>query len=79
MVIILNSVGSVFNDETGIVYPMFQDGTYNANDEVNGTVLQECDEEWFDALDEADRKVVVFYMWLLYKHGTIFNGLPNRY
>jgi hypothetical protein len=78
MIIVLNSVGCLLNDETGMVYPMTHDGTYDADNAV-GTVLQECDEEWFDALNEADRNVVVFYMWLLYKHGTIFNGLPNRY
>jgi len=79
MVIILNSVGCVFNDETGKVCPIYQDGSYDANDEVNGMLLSECDEEWFEALDKEDAKVVGFYLWFLYKHGAIFNGLPNRY
>jgi hypothetical protein len=78
MVIILNSVGCVFNDETEKVHPIYQDGSYDANDNVNGMLLSECDEEWFEALDEADTKVVAFYLWLLYKRGAIFNVLNDK-
>ena len=54
--IVLESVGAVLID--GVVYPATQDGGY---DDEAGVPLNECVEEWFDALSEEDTRVVIHY------------------
>ena len=79
MIVILNSVGCVLNDETGMVFPLFNDGTFDVSDDATAVHLSDCNEEFFENLDADDSKVVAFYLWFLYKRGTLFKGLPNPY
>jgi hypothetical protein len=51
----LSSVGSAFNYETLMVYPVMSDGTIELN---SGTHIDECDEEWYQKLDEDDTKLI---------------------
>lgn len=50
----LNSVGSILDTKTGMVYPQNNDGT---PDLYCATYLPECSNEWFDSLDDQDKKV----------------------
>lgn len=52
--IYLESVGAVLID--GVVYPATQDGGY---DDECGVPLNECVEEWYDALSPTDLKIVM--------------------
>ena len=54
--IVLESVGGVLIN--GVVYAQYEMGGY---DEESGVPLNECDEEWFDALDDADKLIVEKY------------------
>ena len=48
----LESVGSAFDQKTGMTYPMYADGTH---DEEMGCHIDDIEnEEWFDALSETD-------------------------
>lgn len=55
MIVELNSVGSVVDDQTYMVYAKFRDGGF---DENSGVDLGECTSEWFSYLDEWDKNVV---------------------
>lgn len=52
MIIELNSVGSVVDDQTLMVYPKRQDGTIEYG--VNGVPLMETCDEWVESLDGDD-------------------------
>jgi hypothetical protein len=49
----LESVGSLYDPDNRIAYPMQEDGK---PDVENGTFLSDCDEEWFDNLSKEDRE-----------------------
>ena len=51
MIVELNSVGSVIDTETKIVYPKYQMGGY---DKLSGTHLDELDEHFVNEMSEAD-------------------------
>jgi len=48
----LNSVGCALNTLSGVVYPMYRDKTYDVD---NGSHLDDCCDEWFDALSKEDK------------------------
>jgi len=58
MIIELNSVGSVYNTETKMTYAAYNkqgQKLYNRlYDEDSGVHLNDCNEEWIDALSEED-------------------------
>jgi hypothetical protein len=51
MIVELNSVGSVIDTETKIVYPKYQMGGY---DKLSGTHIDELDEHFVNEMSEAD-------------------------
>ena len=51
MIVELNSVGSVIDTETKIVYPKYQMGGY---DKLSGTHLDKLDERFVDEMSESD-------------------------
>ena len=57
MIIELNSVGSVVDDQTMMVYPKLEDGTIQRG--VNGIPLNETIGEWFSSLSNEDIVIVV--------------------
>ena len=54
----LESVGSVLNTETGLVYPMMADGNFNV-DWDDGIYLEDISEEWVDGLSGKDATIVL--------------------
>jgi phenylalanine-4-hydroxylase len=58
MIIKLNSVGSVYDTETKMAYAAYNEQgqkLYNRlYDEESGVHLNDCSEEWIDALSEED-------------------------
>ena len=55
----LNSVGSMLDTKTGMVYPQNIDDTPDLN---CGGYLEDCCDEWFDSLSDKDRKIVNLYI-----------------
>lgn len=55
MIVELNSVASVVDDETFIVYPKYISGGY---DKDGGIDLDKCTENWHKNLDDWDKLVV---------------------
>ena len=55
----LNSVGSILDTKDGMVYPQNNDGT---PDLYCGGYLEDSCDEWFDSLDNKDKKIVNLYM-----------------
>jgi hypothetical protein len=51
----LNSVGSIIDTETKMVYPQKIDNTPDLN---FGVHLEDCTDEWYDSLDNKDEKVL---------------------
>ena len=51
----LESVGSCIDTKTGMVYPMYEDGTHD--EECGGHLEDTCD-EWFTSLGSEDSLVV---------------------
>jgi hypothetical protein len=51
----LESVGSCIDTETGMIYPMYEDGTHD--EEMGGHLEDTCD-EWFDGLSVEDKVIV---------------------
>jgi len=51
MIVELNSVGSVIDTETKMVYPKYQMGGY---DKLSGTHLDDLDERFVNEMSEAD-------------------------
>ena len=51
----LESVGSCIDTKTGMIYPMYEDGTH---DEEMGGHLEDTCEEWFDSLSKEDHLIV---------------------
>ena len=51
MILELKSVGCVIDTETGITYAAYKKGGY---DDDSGVHIQDCCEEWFDALSDED-------------------------
>jgi hypothetical protein len=72
MIVLLNSVGSVLCDVQKKIFPRYADGTFDINDDVNGVLLHEADREWYESLDDDDKKVVNFYLFFYY-------NLPHLY
>ena len=54
--IILESVGSVYDTGTDIVYPLNDNETPDLN---CGTYLGDCCQEWFDSLSNADERLLL--------------------
>jgi hypothetical protein len=51
----LESVGSCIDTKTGMVYPMYANGTHD--EEMGGHLEDTCD-EWFDGLSTEDKVIV---------------------
>ena len=51
----LNSVGSILDTKTTMVYPEKNDSTPDLN---SGVYLEDLCEEWFNSLDDKDKKIV---------------------
>ena len=51
----LESVGSCIDEKTGMIYPMYEDGTHD--EEMGGHLEDTCD-EWFDSLSVEDKVIV---------------------
>ena len=51
----LESVGSCIDTKTGMIYPMYEDGTHD--EEMGGHLEDTCD-EWFDSLSVEDKVIV---------------------
>jgi hypothetical protein len=51
----LESVGSCIDTKTGMVYPMYANGTHD--EEMGGHLEDTCD-EWFDGLSVEDKVIV---------------------
>ena len=51
----LNSVGSVLDTKSKMVYPQYKDGTIDYD---NGVHLVDCYNEWFTSLNRLDFKNV---------------------
>ena len=51
----LDSVGSVIDIKTGMIYPMLANGGY---DKEMGVHLEDCCDEWLYSLDDKDREIV---------------------
>jgi len=49
----LNSVGSVLDTKTKMVYPLYKNGTI---DYSNGVHLINCTDEWWGSLNRLDNK-----------------------
>ena len=59
MLIVLESVGSVFDTEKGIIYPQLEDGGYDKEFAIS-IDEEEVASDWWDALSEEDFKVVKY-------------------
>lgn len=55
MIIELKSVASVVDDQTFIVYPMYNNGGY---DKDGGMEIDKCSMNWLPFMDEWEREVV---------------------
>ena len=53
--IVLESVGCYFNDETITVYPILVDGGWYTNEGVD---VADCSDEWWSRLSEGDLEIV---------------------
>ena len=62
MLVELKSVGCMFDDKTLLSYPMFSEvgqQMYNkVYDDTNPTHLNDCNDEWYENLDDHDTLVV---------------------
>ena len=59
MLIVLESVGSVFDTKLGVIYPQKQDGSYDKDFAIS-IDEEEVSLEWWDSLSEEDFKVVKY-------------------
>ena len=59
MLIVLESVGSVFDTKLGVIYPQLEDGSYDKDFAIS-IDEEEVALEWWDALSEEDFKVVKY-------------------
>jgi hypothetical protein len=55
MLIELNSVASIINDQTLIIYPMYIDGNVDFN---SPTHLYHCSNDWMESLSKSDKEIV---------------------
>ena len=54
----LESVGSVIDPQTEIVYPLFEEGPIDLE---NGVHIYEVSDEWFESLSEYDLNLLIDY------------------
>ena len=54
----LNSVGSILDTKTGMVYPQNNDNTPDLD---CGVYIEDCCDEWFDSLNNEDKVIVYKY------------------
>ena len=59
MLIVLESVGSVFDTKEGIIYPQTEDGGYDKEFAIS-IDEEEVASDWWDSLSEEDFKVVKY-------------------
>lgn len=52
----LDSVGSVIDIKTGMIYPMLVNGGYDKG--MGSSLFEECSDEWLYSLDNKDREIV---------------------
>lgn len=57
----LESVGSAIDPKELIVYPLFENGDLDLD---AGVLIDEVDDEWFNALSENDKDLLVDYKLL---------------
>ena len=59
MLIVLESVGSVFDTKKGIIYPQLKDGGYDKEFSIS-IDEEEVAADWWDSLSEEDFRVVKY-------------------
>jgi hypothetical protein len=59
MVVVLESVGSVFDTKLGVIYPQMQDGSYDKNCGIS-IDEEEVSLEWWDSLSQEDFNIVKY-------------------
>jgi hypothetical protein len=59
MLIVLESVGSVFDTKQGIIYPQLKDGSYDKSFSIS-IDEEEVASDWWDSLSEEDFNVVKY-------------------
>ena len=57
MLVVLESVGSVFDTEKGVIYPQLQNGSYD-KDFSTSVKEEEVASDWWEALSAEDYKIV---------------------
>tara|TARA_Y100000389_G_scaffold24513_1_gene21201 strand:- start:738 stop:923 length:186 start_codon:yes stop_codon:yes gene_type:complete len=57
MLVVLESVGSVFDTNQGIIYPQNIDGSYDKNFSIS-VKEEEVASDWWEALSSEDYKIV---------------------
>lgn len=59
MLIVLESVGSVFDTKHGVIYPQLENGGYDKEFSIS-IDEEEVASDWWDALSEEDFRVVKY-------------------
>ena len=59
MLIVLESVGSVFDTKKGIIYPQLENGSYDKEFSIS-IDEEEVSSDWWDSLSEEDFNVVKY-------------------
>ena len=59
MLVVLESVGSVFDTEKGIIYPQLENGSYDKEFSIS-IDEEEVASDWWDSLSEEDFNVVKY-------------------
>jgi hypothetical protein len=59
MLIVLESVGSVFNTKEGTIYPQLTDGSYDKEFSIS-IDDEEVSSEWWDSLSKDDFNIVKY-------------------
>ena len=58
MLVVLESVGSVFDTNQGIIYPQNIDGSYDKNFYIS-VIEEEVASDWWESLSYEDYKIVI--------------------
>ena len=59
MLVVLESVGSVFDTKHGVIYPQMEDGSYDKDCAIS-IDEEEVSLEWWDSLSEEDFNIVKY-------------------
>jgi hypothetical protein len=59
MLIVLESVGSLFDTKLGVIYPQIKDGSYDKDNAIS-IDKEEVSLEWWDSLSQEDFNIVKY-------------------